>query len=139
MFNSVARAGSPEHPEHARFYISRTKVVRFGRVQNNARFSGKGSWYGNLSFRLGHETLLTIALADGSIETVENPKICKKILVTLQNLQRSISKEELAMKALIPIVLSAGPVKDKIRNGSAFLRNNNAPGALNHEKRMRDS
>lgn len=53
------------------------------------------------AFDWGLETLLTIAKADGSIQTIENPRWLKARLEAIKTLQRAISAEEVKAKALV--------------------------------------
>ena len=55
------------------------------------------------AFDWGLTTLLTIAKADGTIETVDNPRWLKSKLDALRAIQRTVSLEEIKVKALIGV------------------------------------
>ena len=80
--------------KQGKWYVSVTFVVEADQV---ARATGTET----AAFDWGVKSLLTIAKADGTIETVENPRHLKQKLAALVKLQRTISKEELEAKESI--------------------------------------
>jgi len=77
-----------------KWYLSVTLEVA---AQGVARPAGTGA----AAFDWGVTTLLTIALQDGSIETIGNPRWLKRALETLKDLQRAVSIEEIKAKKTI--------------------------------------
>lgn len=81
------------------------------------------------AFDWGIDTLLTIAKADGAIESVENPRWLKAKLEAIKTLQRVVSLEEVKAKALLGIApdepLKKGqrlPVTGKLKRLYAQVR-----------------
>lgn len=103
-------------------------------IRGKGRFSGipktceiihkLGKWYASVTFQVkqeqlartsgtrasafdwGLENLLTIAMADGSIETVDNPRFLKAKLTALKKLQQAVSAE--TEKILLRLGLTVG-------------------------------
>ena len=73
-------------------------------------------------FDWGLETLLTIAKADGTLETIENPRWLKARLVQIKDLQRVISAEEIKAKAKLGLAADQPLAKGQRLPVSAKLK-----------------
>ncbi len=81
------------------------------------------------AFDWGLDTLLTIAKADGSLETVDNPRWLKTKLDAIKTLQRVVSAEEIKVKVQLGLApnepLKKGqrlPVSAKLKRLYAQVR-----------------
>ncbi len=79
-----------------KWYLSVTYNIEPGQI---ARKTGSEA----TAFDWGLETLLTIAKADGTLETIDNPRWLKHKLDAIKALQRTISEEETKAKTLLGI------------------------------------
>ena len=126
LFETPVPEGSKKKP---RTHTLRLSGIGDIRLRGKGRFTGTpktaeifrkgGKWYLSVTFDVapkevarvagkdtaafdwGIKNLLTIANADGTIETIDNPRWLKNRLAELVRLQRSVSQEELKAKALI--------------------------------------
>jgi putative transposase len=126
LFETPAPEGSKKKPRTHSLRLSGIGTIR---LRGRGRFAGipktceivrkKDKWYISVTFDVipkdiarepgtetaafdwGVKNLLTIAKADGTIETFDNPKWLRKRLDAMATLQRVVSKEERKVKASI--------------------------------------
>ena len=126
LFETPALEGSKQKPRSHSLRLSGIGTIR---LRGRGRFAGipktceivrkRDKWYISVTFDVipkdiarepgtetaafdwGVKNLLTIAKADGTIETIDNPKWLRKRLDALATLQRVVSKEERKVKVSI--------------------------------------